>query len=114
ADWLVWRTGSRRWSRRLLGCGGLASAALALALSIHVDSVVLASLCTALACFCATSVIATWWACVTEISGRHLGALFGLMNSMGVPGAFGSQVFYGSYADWMKAHGYDGRAQWDP
>ncbi|HJT77977.1 MAG TPA: hypothetical protein VJ739_12310, partial [Gemmataceae bacterium] len=36
------------------------------------------------------------------------------MNSMGIPGALGSQLFFGSCADWMKERGYSGRAQWDP
>jgi MFS family permease len=51
---------------------------------------------------------------VTDISGPHLGAMFGLMNSMGGLGAVASQLFMGTFADRMKELGYDGRAQWDP
>ena len=40
--------------------------------------------------------------------------LFGLMNSMGVPGAFASTMFLGRFVDWMYDRGYEGRAQWDP
>jgi hypothetical protein len=58
--------------------------------------------------------VATWWAVVTEISGKHLGVLFGLMNSMGVPGAMLSQLFFGQLADLLKALGFQGRAQFDP
>ena len=58
--------------------------------------------------------LAAWWGVVTEISGPRLGALFGLMNSMGVPGAVGSQLFLGCFADWLHDLGYSGRAQWDP
>lgn len=58
--------------------------------------------------------LAAWWGVVTEISGKHLGALFGLMNSLGLPGAFGSQLFLGWFVDWLQDLGYTGRDQWDP
>jgi MFS family permease len=58
--------------------------------------------------------VANWWSVVMAISGRHLGTLFGLMNSMGVIGAFSSPIFFGRFADWRGAQGYTGRAQWDP
>ena len=62
----------------------------------------------------ALSTLASWWGAVTDISGRHLGALFGLMNSIGGVGALVSQLFVGQFADWMEKRGYQGRAQWDP
>ena len=55
-----------------------------------------------------------WWASATQVSGRHLGAIFGLMNMMGGLGRMLSQVFVGGFADWRKSLGYTGRAQWDP
>jgi MFS family permease len=55
-----------------------------------------------------------WWSCATEVSGRHIGALFGLLNSAGVFGAMGSQFFFGAFTDWRAAHGHVGRDQWDP
>jgi MFS family permease len=113
-DALVRRTGSRRWSRRLIGCTGLLLAALFLAVSVQCDAAALSSLCTALASFSASLTLATWWAVVTEISGKHLGALFGLMNSLGVPGAFTSQLFFGWFADYRQDLGYTGRERWDP
>ena len=114
ADWIVRRTGSRRWGRRAVGCGALGSAALWLGLGVQCDSAVAASICTALASMSAMLAQATWWSSVTEISGRHLGALFGLMNSLGVPGAIAGPLFFGFFADRMKELGYEGRAQWDP
>jgi MFS transporter, ACS family, glucarate transporter len=114
SDWLVRLTGSRRHSRRWIGFSCLAASALALLASVKCDNAMVATSFTALACLCAYAVLATWWAAVTDISGKHLGTLFGLMNSLGVPGAFASQVFFGWFADWRNAHGFQGRDQWDP
>jgi MFS family permease len=114
ADWVVRHTGSRRWSRRLIGCGGLSVAALCLVASVQSGSAPLAAGLTGLASFSAYLTLPTWWAVVTDISGKHIGAIFGLLNSLGVPGAVGSQLFFGRFVDWMKAHGHAGREQWDP
>jgi hypothetical protein len=48
------------------------------------------------------------------IGGRHVGALFGLGNMIGLAGGALSQVFLGSYADYRKALGLMGRDQRDP
>jgi MFS family permease len=114
ADAVVRRTGNKRWSRCAVGCGAMSTASLALALSVSWDSVVATSLFTALAALSAMLMMATWWSTVTEISGKHVGALFGLMNSMGVPGAVTSQLFFGYFADYRQSLGYQGRALWDP
>jgi MFS family permease len=112
-DWLVRRTGEQRWTRRCLGFVGLASAALLLVSSIHCNDPLAAVALTALASFSAYLTLPNWWAVVTEISGEHLGALFGLLNSLGVPGAFLSSVFLGWFADWRNSQGFTGRDQWD-
>src|SRR5579871_5887995 len=114
SDWLVHCSGERRVTRRRIGCVGLAGSALALVASVRCDQPVAGSCFAALACLSANAVLANWWAAVTEISGKHVGSLFGLMNSMGVPGAVASQLFFGRFADWMGEHGYRGRDQWDP
>jgi sugar phosphate permease len=113
-DLLRRRLGVRRWPLRALACCGLTVAAAAMALSIHIDNPFVAAGLTALACFSIHIHLTAWWAAVTEISGKHLGTLFGLMNSMGVPGATASQLFLGWFADWRQAAGHSGRAQWDP
>jgi sugar phosphate permease len=114
SDWMVGYTGNRRWSRRAIGCCALGSAALAMAASIQCDSPLLAAGFTTWACLSVHLQLASWWEAVTEISGKHLGTLFGLMNSLGVPGAILSQLFYGRFVDWLGGLGYAGRAQWDP
>lgn len=113
-DWVVRRTGSRRWSRRLLGAGGLTAAGVALSASIQVDSAFLAALCACVAGFTAGITLTSWWAVVTEISGRHLGVIFALTNSMGVIGAAGSQLFFGRMSDFFAELGREGRARYDP
>src|SRR5262249_34411119 len=82
--------------------------------SVLTDSTVLASVFVALACLGVQLQLPAWWASATQVSGRHLGALFGLMNMVGAAGAIASQIFFGRFADWMKGLGYSGRAQWDP
>ena len=114
ADRLIRATGDRRWSRRGLGFVALASAGLLLLVSVNTDSAVLSALWAAAAVFAAFTTLASWWGAVTDISGRHLGALFGLLNSLGGVGAIASQLFLGSFADRMGALGYTGRDQWDP
>jgi MFS family permease len=112
--WVVQRTGDRRWSRKVLGSSGLALAAVGLTASVLNDDPVRAAICTTFASFTAMITLATWWAVVTEITGPHLGALFGLMNSMGVLGAGGSQLFFGWMSDRMAAAGFSGRERYDP
>lgn len=74
----------------------------------------LAATCCSLSCFLTQSTQPLWWSCAIGISGRHVGALFGLMNSAGVFGGLSSQYLVGSIADWLGKHGYTGRVQWDP
>lgn len=113
-DFLIRRTGSRRWSRRLLGCGGLSTAALLLLTGKFTDDPTLAAVWTAGAVCAAYLTMASWWGAVSDISGRHLGALFGLMNSLGGVGAFISPPFLGWFVERMDELGYTGRARWDP
>lgn len=114
SGWVVRRTGERRRSRRAIGICTLGSAGLLLAASVQFDSPVLTSVCAALAFGCAQAQQGNWWATVTDISGKHLGAMFGLMNSLGVPGAFASPIFLGMFVDGRKAAGFTARSQWDP
>lgn len=67
----------------------------------------------ACSCFCTQSTQSLWWSSAIGISGRHVGALFGLMNSVGVFGAMTSQFLVGALADFFGARGFTGRDQWD-
>lgn len=108
------RRGAALPSPRWLGAIAYGSAAGFLALGLSAESPRTLAACASLSCLSAMCTQSSWWSCAIAISGRHLGALFGLMNGMGVFGAMGSQYFFGAFADWRKAQGYTGRAQWDP
>jgi hypothetical protein len=56
----------------------------------------------------------TWWSVVTEVSGRHVGAVFGLANSLAIPGGVAGPLFMGFFVEVMAGRGYQGRDQWDP
>jgi len=114
SDYVTRRTGGSRRSRSLIGAVTLSLAGLALWVSISRDRALWASLVTALAFFLSMLPIASWWGAVSDISGKHVATLFGLMNSMGIVGGIGSQIFFGRMADENAAMGLSRRAQWDP
>jgi sugar phosphate permease len=114
STWVVRKTGERRWSRCFLGAGCVTCCALFLAATMFCDSPYVACACFAAASFCSQAQISNWWAAVMDISGKHLGALFGLMNSMGIPGASTSTIFLAAFAQHRGTLGFTGREQWDP
>ena len=99
---------------RIYGFAGTATAAVALVISTQSENAWASSAWAAISFMAAISQQTTFWAVTTEIGGSHLGVVFGLMNSMGVPGAAVSSVFLGQFVDWMQTQGYEGREQWDP
>lgn len=100
--------------RRLFGGTMFSLAAVMLAGSLLSSNAWLAVVCCGLSCFCTQATQSLWWSSAIGISGRHVGALFGLMNSAGVFGAMTSQYLVGALADWLGLLGLSGRAQWDP
>jgi MFS family permease len=109
----------RRWPRptlvrRVVGCSAYSISAVLLVWAVQCDSPQATALLAASSIMAAHLTIPTWWSCAIEISGRHIGALFGLMNGTGVIGAMSSQFMFGSFADWRQSQGYMGRDQWDP
>jgi sugar phosphate permease len=113
-DWLTARTGSRRLALGSMGTVGLFLAGMLVGSSIHADVPITAVLLASVGYFFSYVQLAAWWAAMGDVGGRHLGALFGLCNMVGLAGGAVSQVFLGSYADHMKSLGFEGRAQWDP
>jgi sugar phosphate permease len=113
-DWLTARTGSRRLALCSMGTIGLVLAGILVGSSLYADDPLIAVLLCSTGYFFAYIQLAAWWACMGDVGGRHLGALFGVCNMVGLAGGAISQLFLGSYADHMKSLGYEGRAQWDP
>ena len=64
--------------------------------SVWTDSTMVAAAFIALVAFGVQLQLPAWWACATQVSGRHLGAIFGLMNMMGGLGRILSQQFVGT------------------
>ena len=100
--------------RRLMGGCSFFAGAVFLGCALMSQNVWLAAGFAALSCFATQGTQPLWWSCAIGISGKHIGALFGLMNSVGVFGAMSSQYLVGAIADWLGARGYSGRTQWDP
>jgi MFS family permease len=114
SDWLLRRTGNLRWARTAQAVVGWALAAMAILASIRIDSTHVAAMCLAVAAFGMQLGLPSWWACATRISGRHVGALFGMMNMFGSVGRIAANAWVGALADFRNRLGYTGRAQWDP
>lgn len=113
-DRLVRLTGERTWSRRMIGVGAFFLTGASILAGIRMDNPWLCSACFAVTFFCVQLQVPSWWSVVTEISGPHVGAMFGLMNSLGGVGAIGATTMLGVWADRMKTQGLSGRPQWDP
>ncbi len=107
-------TGRNPARYRVYGCIATLAGAVAILIGIWCESAAATSAWMAVACLSILTQQASFWSVTTEIGGAHLGVLFGLMNSMGVPGAFLSSKFVGQSAEWMAESGSQGRAQWDP
>jgi len=100
--------------RRILGGVCFFLAAAMLSCSLMSANPWLAAMFAGLSCFATQATQPLWWTCSIGISGKHVGALFGLMNSVGVFGAMSSQYLVGALADYFGAQGFSGRDQWDP
>ena len=111
-DWFASRGDIGR--KRLLGGCSFFLASAMLGCSLFSGNAWLAVFFAALSCFATQATQPLWWTCSIGISGKHIGALFGLMNSVGVFGALSSQYLVGKLADLLGARGFTGRAQWDP
>lgn len=112
-DRLTARTGSRRLALGGMGTVGLLLAGALVAGSVQADEPLAAVLLCSSGYFFSYVQLAGWWAATGDVGGRHLGAVFGLCNMIGLGGGAASQVFLGSYADQMKSLGFVGRDQWD-
>src|SRR5207253_7663518 len=91
-DWLVRRTGSRRWGRRLVGLAGKGGAAGLMLLAPLTDDPLTALVLLSLSSFLSDLSMAPTWAVCTDAGGRHVGAVFGFVNMFAGVGAVLSPV----------------------
>jgi sugar phosphate permease len=113
-DWLTARTGSRRLALGGMGTVGLTLAGVLVASSVRANTPLVAVLLCSIGYFFSYLQLAARWAAMGDVGGRHLGAMFGLCNMIGLSGGAISQVLLGQFVDHMKRLGLEGRAQWDP
>lgn len=86
SDWLIRRTGSRRWGRSLLGIVGFSGAGLCVLGTPFVAEAWQAVTLLCLAFFINDIAIPVIWAVCTDISGRQAGSISGFMNTVGALG----------------------------
>ncbi len=111
-DWLVRRTGSRRWGRRIMGLVGKGGGALLLLAGASVDDPALAVVLIALSAFTSDLALAAHWAVCTDAGGRFVATVFGMMNTVAAVGAALSPVLAGYLLSWLSPR--DGAGRFDP
>lgn len=114
ADAVQRMTSERRWSRSFTGAAVLLLAALSVFLVRFVESAWAVTLCNASALFFMQMGIPTWWATVSDISGRHGAALWGLMNSLAGLGLMATTAAVGWFVQRRQEAGYSPAATWEP
>jgi len=114
ADRFVGRGAGRVRARRVFGAAAFTTAAALIAAAAQAETPLLMCALAALSCLAVQLTLPTWWAAAIEQSGRHVGVVFGLLNTTGIAGAVASQWFVGAFSDAQQARGLTGRDQWDP
>lgn len=103
-----------RRARQFCGGGMLLCSGLSVLMVRLVDSTIAVTLCNAAALLFMQAGVPTWWSVVAEISGRHGGAMWGLMNSMASLALMSLTVSIGAIVDSRQARGYSMLASWSP
>jgi MFS family permease len=98
-DWLVRRTGSRRWGRRLVGLAGKGGGAVLLLAGALANDPVWAVVLITLAAFTSDLAVAAHWALCTDTGGRFVATVFGIMNMVAGLGATLSPLVAGYLLD---------------
>jgi sugar phosphate permease len=114
ADWILKHSRNPDGARRWFCSACFAVAAATLWIGVRLESPAAMSAMAAISCLAAFITTPAWWSCAIHVSGKHVGALFGLMNMMGVPGALASQFLVGAFIQYRGDSGFTGRDKWDP
>jgi MFS family permease len=94
-DWLVRRTGSRRWGRRLVGLVGKGAATVFLAAGAWAADPAWAVALLSLSAFAGNLALPVTWAVCTDAGGRFVATVFAVMNTASAAGAVLSPVAIG-------------------
>jgi sugar phosphate permease len=105
---------NRAWGRSLSGAGALILSGLAACAVRFLESSDAIMVCSAVSLFFMQISLPTWWSVVAEISGRHGGAMWGLMNSMASLGLIGLNLVVGMVVDHRQRAGMSLRESWNP
>lgn len=82
-NWLIVRTGNRRWARSLIGCVGKLAATIFMFASLAFESALAIVLLFALVKFFGDWSQPTVWGTVTDIAGRNSASVFAVVNTVG-------------------------------
>jgi MFS family permease len=99
SDWLIRRTGSKRWGRSLVGLAGFGGAGLCFLLLLWVKEDWQAVTVLCLVFLINDLAVPVIWSAATDISGRFAGAVSGLMNMAGCIGAFFGPALTGVFLE---------------
>ena len=99
-DWLIRRTGSRRWARSLVGLGskGFAAILLLIALLWYDEPYLFCSMLFVVKLF-SDAGLATTWGAVTDMGGRATATVFAFNNAVAGIGSILAPPIYGYVAD---------------
>lgn len=99
-DFLIARTGNRRWSRVAVALGGksLAGLILLFALQFYDQPYLFCGLLFFVK-LCGDCTLATAWGVVTDIGGRATATVFAILNSIAGAGLIAAPIVFGSVAD---------------
>jgi ACS family glucarate transporter-like MFS transporter len=97
SDWLIRKTGSRGWGRRLNGTISMVVAALAFSATILVEDKILLGFLFCLTFVCNDLTMAPAWASCADIGERSAGTLGGAMNTMANLGGAVSALVVGYF-----------------
>jgi sugar phosphate permease len=87
SDWIMRRTGSRTWGRRIPGMVGLTGAGAAILATVWVEDSFTLGVLLAVAFASFDLTMGPAWAACVDLGGRHAGTLGGAMNMVGNLGA---------------------------
>lgn len=107
ADWAERKFRGTRWTRSSVGACAFALGAAGMLAGAESETALATSLWFSLACFGIHTHGGAYWGVAADIGGRHMAAMFGLINSCGVIGAAGGQIAFGYIPQtyWQQAFG---------